>query len=260
MKGHTAYELKGEGPNVVLIHGLGLNRAMWQWQVPALAAEFTVLTYDLYGQGDSEGLHGDYSMQRMTDQLSDVMDNAGMTKAAIVGFSLGGLIARAFTLAHPGRVSGLAVLNSAHARTAEQRAAVLKRVAHAESNGPASTADAALERWFSDDFRDKHPEVMLKVREWIAANDAEAYLLLYRLLAEGDIGLETSIADIQCPALILTGEEDHGNSPAMAQAMADLMPGSDAVVLPGLRHMALVEDPGAVNAELLRFLRESSGR
>ena len=49
----TAWERHGSGPPVVLIHGFGLNRAMWQWQLPALVPHFTVLTYDLPGHGES---------------------------------------------------------------------------------------------------------------------------------------------------------------------------------------------------------------
>jgi len=81
------------------------------------------------------------------------------------------------------------------------------------------------------------------------------YPELYRLLADGDKGLETTISTIACPTLIMTGEEDFGNSPEMAQQMAALMPNARAEILPGLRHMALVEDPATINGLLVEFLQ-----
>jgi pimeloyl-ACP methyl ester carboxylesterase len=174
-----------------------------------------------------------------------------------VGFSLGGLIVQAYTLAHPQKVTALAILNSAHARTKEQRASIMQRVQQAEASGPAATIDAALQRWFTDDFATRNPRVLNQVRTWVTGNDAAVYPALYRLLADADIGLETSIAGIGCPVLVLTGEEDAGNSPQMAQRMATIMPDARLAILPGLRHMALAEDPAAVNDLLIPFLRDT---
>lgn len=255
--GPTAYEIHGTGPAVLMIHGLGLNRHMWQWQLDALTPHFSVICYDLLGHGDSDKPAGPYLMQHMVDQVAGLMHELAPGGAALVGFSLGGLIARAFTLAHPQRVTALAILNSAHARTPEERESVLRRVHEAQAGGPGATVAAALERWFNEDFASTHPEVLTLVRKWVSANDPVVYPAVYRLLAEGDQGLETAITRITCPTLILTGESDHGNSPQMARAMAALIPGARCVILPGLRHMALAEDPTAVNVPLASFLRET---
>jgi pimeloyl-ACP methyl ester carboxylesterase len=112
---------------------------------------------------------------------------------------------------------------------------------------------------FTDDFAARHPEVLAQVRTWVSANDPGVYPAVYRLLAEGDIGLEASIAGIRCPALVVTGGEDHGNSPRMAERMAALIPQAQLAILPGLRHMALAEDPPAVNDILAPFLQRSAG-
>ena len=251
----TAYDIYGEGATVILIHGLGLNRAMWQWQLPALESEFQVVCYDLLGHGESPKPAGPYTMQQMVAQLDDLMIDLNIPRAAMIGFSLGGLINRAFALAHPDKVAALVIMNSAHARTAAQRDSIYVRVQQAEESGPAATIDAALERWFSEEFARREPQVLEQVRQWVIANDASVYPDLYRLLAEGDKGLETEISAIDCPTLIVTGDEDYGNSPAMTQQMASLMPDARAEVLVGLRHMALAEDPSTVNELLVEFLQ-----
>jgi len=253
----TAYEKHGAGPPVILIHGLGLNRHMWQWQLDALIQQFTVICYDLLGHGDSEKTCGPYSMPGMVEQVSDLMDSLKIRRAALVGFSLGGLIARAFALAHPDRTTALVILSSAHARTPAQRENVMKRVRQADIHGPESTVDDALQRWFTEDFAAGHPQVLARIRDWVVANDPAVYPALYRLLAEGDVGLETSIAEIGCPVLVATGEEDHGNSPQMARDMSSLIPGARCEILPGLRHMALAESPAVVNSLLTSFLSDN---
>lgn len=251
----TAYDVHGDGAPVILIHGLGLNRAMWQWQLPALSSRFQVVCYDLLGHGDSPKPAGPYTMEQMVAQLDDLMVDLDISRAALVGFSLGGLINRAFALAYPRKTTALVILNSAHARTAAQRDSIELRVRQAKESGPAATVDAALERWFSKDFARRNPVLLKQVRQWVVANDASVYPDLYRLLAEGDKGLETQISAIDCPTLIVTGEEDHGNSPEMTRQMAALMPNARAEVLPGLRHMALAEDPATINGLLVEFLQ-----
>ena len=99
-------------------------------------------------------------------------------------------------------------------------------------------------------------QVLEQVRQWVLANDAGVYPEVYHLLAQADIGLERAISNIKCPTLVVTGEEDHGNSPAMSRRMAELIPGARAEILEGLRHMALAEDPDKVNTLLLSFLLE----
>lgn len=250
----TAYEAGGDGPPVVLVHGLGMARPMWDWQWEALSGRFHVVRYDLLGHGESARPTRPYALADFVEQLEELLDGLGLGTSALVGFSLGGMIVRAFALAHPGRVSALAILNSAHDRTEAERAAVLLRVEQSARDGPRATVAAALERWFTADYAARHPEVLQRVRRWILANDREVYPLIYRVLAEGDEELARSISGIRCPTLVLTGGEDHGNSPDMSRRMAALIPGARAEIIPGLRHMGLVEDPEAFNSRLVPFL------
>lgn len=257
--GGTAWERQGSGPPVVLIHGFGLNRAMWRWQLPALAPHFGVLSYDLAGHGESAPPAGKPDLAMFSKQLRVLLDRCGIARAAVVGFSLGGMIARRFALDHPDRVSALAILHSPHDRSPAERDAVRARVRRAQEQGPAAGVDAALERWFTPAFRAEAPETIALVRSWLMRNDAAVYAQVYRVLAEGDAGIACGLERIACPTLVMTGADDPGNTPAMARAMAGLIPGARLLVLPGLRHMALAESPAAINAPLCAFLREALG-
>ena len=255
--GETAWERHGSGPVVVLIHGFGLNRAMWQWQLPILAPYFNVLTYDLLGHGESAPPTDTPDLAMFSGQLSRLMDRCGIERATVVGFSLGGMIARRFALDHPDRLSALAILHSAHDRTPAEREAVRERVRHTREHGPSANVDSALERWFTPEFRAAEPGPIALVRRWITRNDPDIFPRIYHVLAEGDAEIARGLERIGCPTLVMTGGDDPGNTPAMSRAMARLIPGARLVILPGLRHMALAESPEAVGEPLLSFLREA---
>lgn len=260
----TARTVEGTGPDLVLIHGMGLNRNMWQWMLPELTARFRVIRYDLLGHGDSEAPPENCSLNDLVDQLDELLVDLGIERAAVAGFSLGGTLAQAFAAVHPKRATAIAVLNSSYRRDQSQRAAMQKRLRLSVDTGPAATVDAAIERWFTQSFRDSRSDVTDLVRTWMLANDPRNYGLIYTVLTEGDDAvlrdgriLADAIADIECPALVMTGEEDANSTPAMAAAMAGAFPDGRSAVIPILRHMGLAEDPDAFNALLVPFLEAS---
>lgn len=252
----TVVEIAGpaDAPAVVMIHGLGLNRDCWQWTIPALADSYRVLSYDLYGHGQSAPPPETPSLTLFSRQLAGVLDHLGIGRAAIAGFSLGGMIARRFAQNAPERAAALMILHSPHTRTAAAQSAILKRVDQARRDGPQATVEAALDRWFTAPFRAANPAMMDTVRGWVTANDPAIYHTIYRVLADGISEIVAPDPAIRCPALVITGDEDFGNGPDMTRAIAAEVPGAEVRVLPGLRHMALAEDPPAINGPLRAFL------
>ncbi|MFN6005156.1 MAG: alpha/beta fold hydrolase [Paracoccaceae bacterium] len=253
----TTYEITGpdDALGVVLIHGLGLTRAVWQWLLPDLH-KFRVLTYDLIGHGETAPPEGQPTLKDLADQLANLLDHLAIDKAAIVGFSLGGMIARRFAQDYRDRTTALVVLHSAHKRTEKQQGAILFRVAQAEDHGPEATVELALQRWYTEAAQTNRPDLMNLTRQWILANKREVYVKLYRILAHGVDEIVAPQPAITAPTLVLTGDEDHGNSPDMSIAIATEIPRARLVILKGLRHMALAEDPAAVNRPVVDFLTE----
>ena len=252
----TAYDLVGpaQAPVVVLIHGLGLNRACWQWTVPALKDRYRVLSYDLYGHGDSTAPPDTPSLQLFSTQLVALLDHCDIHTASIAGFSLGGMIARRYAQDLPGRITAIVILHSPHRRSDQAQEAIHKRVAQARHEGPNATVEAALDRWFTKKFKDANSELMDTVRGWVTANDTAIYHTIYRVLADGIEEIIAPDPPITCPALVITGDEDYGNGPQMTHAIAAEIAGAETSILPGLRHMALAEDPSAINTPIRKFL------
>lgn len=102
----TVHDDTGGGIPLVLVHGLGLDRAMWAAQT--LGRDYRILAYDILGHGESAKPADPHRLDMFTDRLAALTDGLGLDRFALVGFSLGGLIALAFALTWPGRVRALA--------------------------------------------------------------------------------------------------------------------------------------------------------
>ena len=246
------------GPNmapvVVLIHGLGLNKDCWQWMIPDLKDSYRVLNYDLYGHGGSSDPATEPNLSLFSKQLKDLLDYCEIQKAVIIGFSLGGMVARRFAQDAPEKSQGMVILHLPHKRSKAAQAAILKRVDQARTMGPQSTVEAALERWFTDPFRKANPNLMNKIKQWVMANRKEVYHTIYQVLATGIDEIVKPNPALICPSLVITGDQDFGNGPEMAFAISAEIPGAKTLVLPGLRHMALAESPKVINKPIRDFL------
>lgn len=248
---------RGEGPPdappVLLLHGVGLDLALWDALVPLLATRWRVLRYDLLGHGRSADPRGERRLDDFLAQLDTLLDHLGLDLAALVGFSMGGIVARAYAASRPQRVSRLVVMSSVFERSAVEREAVAARCAAVARGGPAANLEPALARWFTPAFAAAQPAVIARVRDVVAAN-GPGYLKAYRVFAEADAEPGAALADVACPTLVMTGAEDAGAPPAMARALASRIPGATVAVLPGLRHLAPLEAPGKTGRRLAAFL------
>ena len=250
----THVRIEGTGPPVVLIHGVGLDLEMWDGIAAALADRFRVIRYDLLGHGASHDPPGPRRLGDFVAQLGELLAALDLQPVDLVGFSMGGLIARAFAAARDGRVRRLVLMNTVCGRNAVEQAAVLARLAQCEAEGPAATAEAALGRWFSPGFLASDPPAVRRIGARLRANEPEAYLKAYRVFAHADREIGDVAGRIVCPTLVMTGADDVGSTPAMARRLAGQIPGARCVILPGLRHLGLVEDRESVLAPLTDFL------
>jgi pimeloyl-ACP methyl ester carboxylesterase len=258
----TAYDVHGpaDAPVIMLIHGLGLTRAStWQPMLPALSAQFRTVTYDLCGHGETVLPHQPVNLTLLSEQVVALLDELGIGSAALVGFSLGGMINRRCAMDHPDRVSALAILNSPHERGEEQQKLVEERARDTSAGGPAANIDVTLARWFTEGFRRKHADKVAAVKEVVLANDHANYAAHRQVLAEGVKELIRPEPPISHPALIMTCENDTGSTPAMSKAIGAEISGSEVIIVPGLQHLGLIEQPDAFSAPITDYLRRTLG-
>ncbi len=254
----SVYDLVGpaDAPVIVLIHGLGLNRHIWDDYASRFAHRYRVLNYDLFGHGESAPPPGIPSLTLFSEQLLGLLDELAIDKCSIIGFSLGGMVNRRFAVDHPERLRALAILNSPHEREPEAQELVEQRALDSAAGGPGATLDATIERWFTAEFRATNPEFIAKIRGWVLANDPESYALSRQVLAFGVVELIRPKPPIAHPTLIMTCEYDSGSTPSMSQSIASEIKGSQVIVVPGLQHMGLTENPSFFINALVEFLEE----
>ncbi|NML47556.1 alpha/beta fold hydrolase [Ramlibacter sp. G-1-2-2] len=252
--GPTAYTVQGRGEPVVLVHGVGMARAVWAQQAEALARECQVVSYDMLGHGSSDVPPEGVTLADYARQLEALLDHLGIAQANVVGHSMGALVALEFALACPERTLRVAAVNAVFQRTPEQRAAVQARAAALGQEGAAATIAPTLERWFGNPVPAPLRESADLVGRLLREVNPVGYARTYELFASSDRIHEERLAGLAMPALFLTGELDANSSPAMSQAMARLAPRAQAVVLPRARHMMNVTHPLEVNGALRNFL------
>jgi len=240
-------------PTVILIHGLGGTLNIWDPIASVLEHRFSVLRYDLRGHGQSDVPTGDWSLEDFVRDLEAIFIDENLPHAHLVGFSLGGLIVQQFALSYPERVGQLAILSAVAGRTGAERQHVQERLRNLEKGDLDANIELALERWFSPEFRQNHPEQVQKRIAELRATSPEGYFQAYRVFVLSD--LAEHLSQIRCETLVMTGEHDPGSNVRMARLMHETIPTSQLEILPNLRHSVLVESPQLIAEKLDSFLR-----
>lgn len=254
----TAYETHGPdketAPALILIHGLGLTRRTWDDFIPALAAHYHIILYDLCGHGESDLPDETPSLSVLAAQLNDLMRHLSIDRAHLIGFSLGGMINRRMAMDFPDRVASLIILNSPHERGEEEQALVEQRAKDTSEGGAAATIETTLARWFTKEFRSANPEKTDWVRQTVLANDAQNYADHRFVLANGVIELIRPEPALDFACLIMTCAHDTGSNVAMSEAIAEEIEGARLIIVPHLQHLGLLEAPSLFTTPILTFL------
>ncbi|MCG7337205.1 alpha/beta fold hydrolase [Sporosarcina sp. ACRSM] len=256
-QGTIHYQEKGTGEPLVFIHGVGLDHAMWEQQVNRLSEQYRVIVYDMIGHGGSSHPPGPYSLSQYVEQLASLVDGLRLEKIHLVGFSMGGMVAQGFALTHPEKMKTLTIMNAVANRTEMQRQAILARVEEVRTNGPQSTIEPAIQRWFTSDYLEGQGEVVNGIRTRLQTNNPASYIAAYTLFATADQELWDKLDRITVPTLVITGEEDVGSTPEMAQQIHEKITDSELLIVPAMRHMLPVERPDIVNEAIHSFIERT---
>ncbi|MFN2460479.1 MAG: alpha/beta fold hydrolase [Candidatus Velthaea sp.] len=246
------YVVRGDArdarPKVALVHSLGLTRFVWESVAERLAERATVLTYDARGHGNSSKPPGPYALPAFAADLAALLDHLGWAQVNISGCSMGGCVSLQFAVLFPARVRTLGLVDTTAWYGADAQTVWDERGERARSQGLASMIDFQESRWFSDEFRSAHPEVIAPARAAFLANDVDAFAATCSMLGRFD--LRESAGGLRAPCAIAVGEEDYATPPAMAQDLHERIAGSTLRLLPKARHLTPLEKSDTI-AEIL---------
>lgn len=243
-------EKAGQGPPVVLIHGLGGATTVYDVQADALARTHTVIRYDLSGHGRSPQA-GPAAIDRWTAELAALLDAEGIQETALVAHSMGTLVAATLAAAHPERVNRLALLGPVRAQTPPAQDALRTRARTVRAGGMPAVADTIVSAATSEQTRSRRPLAAALVRELLLGQDPDAYAAACEALAAA---AEPDYSSLTCPVLLLTGSEDRTSSVALNEELSSLLSKARLHVLDGVGHWHTLEAPDEVTDHLEDFL------
>jgi pimeloyl-ACP methyl ester carboxylesterase len=241
------YEVHGEGPAVLFVHGSGGHHAAWWQQTPYFTKRgYSVVTLDLRGFGRSTSELEEYDSLEFPRDILAVLDDAGIDKAVLVGQSIGAAAALKVAVAHPDRVAGVVLAHSLGGLDNPELADLVK----------ADRAEAeklpVIDRLMSKSFQEQSPELTFLFRQMGTFNKAKMQDL--RNLTAGGPTLDT-LAGLGVPICFLAGENDAVIRPATIRRAHELVGGSVLELIPEAPHSMYWEAPALFNGGIERFLK-----
>ncbi|WP_101295228.1 alpha/beta fold hydrolase [Halegenticoccus soli] len=243
------YDTDGTGETVAFVGDLGYGAWQWGWQHAAVAGPYRSLVTDLRGAGRSDAPPGPYTVGELAQDLEVALADAGVRSAHVVGAGLGGAIALWAALSSS-RPASLTLLGTA----ASGRGLDLEPLF-----APPGDRDAlrrSLDAAFSDAFFDEQPEVVERIVEWRAAEDASREAWEAQAAAAERFDVRERLHEVTVPALVLHGTEDAVWPEARGRELAEGLPRGEFAPVEGAGHLAHVEHSRVVNDLLLDFLGE----
>lgn len=251
------YVRTGRGPAMILLHGLGSSIYTWADVIPALAQDHDVVAADLPGFGGSD-IPDELAPSVYPATVLGLMDRLGISRATLVGNSLGGAVAVVLAARHPERVRRLVLVDSAGYNLEPSKRPLILRLAGSAAAGAALDALPAR-RWvvaraLRQVFYDSARVTPEKLEEYLAplarpgATEAVRSLLNDR----SGFGLPALASEVRVPTLIVWGRNDRWVPVADADRFAAAIPGSRKVVLEECGHLPQEERP----AEIVHLLEE----
>lgn len=259
----------GQGPPVVLLHGLGATKLSYLPLLPALARHHTVVVPDLPGHGESTKPRADYTQQYFAYVILELLDRLGADRVALVGNSMGGRIALEVAAEAPDRVPAMALLDPAAAGVPFP---LFSRLLGMLPTGMGAVpvplrkriVMAGMRQLFGDPSRLPSAAYLAGADEFIRvyrSRSARVALLsaIRGLMADPDGPFWQRVADYPGRALILWGSDDRLVPVRMGRRLAATLRHAEMVVLPGVGHVPQFEVPEETRALVLSFLDRSLG-
>ncbi|GAB4500036.1 MAG: alpha/beta fold hydrolase [Anaerolineales bacterium] len=239
-----AYQRRGKGMPLVLIHGYPLDHSIWNDITPLLENDYDLILPDLRGFGESAAIDSPYSISDIASDLAALLDSLGVEQTALAGHSMGGYVALAFAKAFPDRVNGLALISSqAAADTPERKEGRYKTAADVAENGVQIVADAMTDKLSpSQHVRDI-------VRPLIAKQSVSGVAGALKAMAERE-DLTSFIASFKLPLVLIHGNADGLIPVDRAREIKSLLTTAHLVELAGAGHMPMMEMPKETAAAL----------
>ena len=249
------YEVHGAGPRtLVLIRGLGSNLLSWYEQIDEFSRHYKCLVFDNRGAGRTDKPDAPYSIKQMADDTAGLMDALGIGRAALLGISMGGMIAQEFALHHQEKLSCL-ILGCTHfggTGVVQSRPEIVAAVM-AGTNATPEQQKQQLQAVFCDDTIERRPEVIEKHNRIRAQYAIPPFAFTRQIAAIGAFDASARLTQINVPTMVITGREDRLVAPQNSKLIAERIPSATLKELSG-GHLFMAEYPEQFNRAVVGFI------
>ena len=247
----------GKGEPLILLHGLGMSSALWINQIPVFSGYFHTVAVDLrgFGQSSRPDRPGGYAIDILAEDMAVLIERLKLGRCHVLGTSMGGFIAQALAISHPGLCRSLVLCHTAP-RMSIPSDVLSRRVEALGSMLLEEYAEIVVEQACSAD-------ASRELRAWVTGllvlNDKRTYT---QVMTEGlrgfDVGADLGSIDI--PTLVITGGQDLVLPKEGGEEIARLIPGARLVEIEGVGHLGYAERPVEFNEAVLSFLNDVQKR
>lgn len=249
------YDVAGEGPVVMLLHGFGENGNVWIRQVEAIKNKAKVIVPDLPGSGQSELLEGEITLDDFADILIAIADKEGPDQPInLFGHSMGGYTTMAFVEKYSHRLQSIGLIHSSSFEdTQEKKEIRRKAIRFIKENGGAAFMKTTVPNMFSEESKIQHPEFIDELAA-LAATVSDAALIQYYEAMIQRPDRSDLLRQISLPVLFTIGKHDNAIPFEISMKQCHLPAVSSVNILENAGHMGMWEAEGQTNHSMLAFL------
>ena len=242
-----AYERRGQGTPLVLLHGFPLDHHLWDEVVPFMEDTFDVILPDLRGFGESTTVDSAYDMDDYASDIAGLLDALGIRQAAVVGHSMGGYVALAFARLYPDRVRGLGLVSSqVLADPPERKEGRYKSAADVAENGIGSVVETMVPKFTTDE------RLQSVARASMEEQQPAAYIGALKAMAERADSTPL-LSSFQFPVVLIHGDADSLIPIDRAREVKAALPQAHLVEISSAGHIPMLESKEKT-AEALKHL------
>ena len=253
-----AYQIEGDGPALIFLHGIGGNKDNWTRQMDFFCSTHTVVAWDARGYGDSDDYDGSLHFRDFSHDLLRLIDHLGFEKSHLCGLSMGGRIILDFWEVYAERVMSLALVDTFpgfdDSFSTEGREKFIRERRQPLVEGGKELSDIAplvVPGLVS-------PTASKEVLNELITSMNKLHKFSYIKTIESMTRYEpvTDVSEIDVPVQIIVGEEDKLTPPSISQKMHEQIKDSRLAIIPGAGHLPNIEKPVEFNTSLRSFLEE----
>ncbi len=259
MSVRIAWERHGSGAPLLLIHGLGYARWGWEPVLPGLAERFDVVLFDNRGIGESDAPPGPYTAGEMADDAIQVLDEAGVDRAHVVGTSLGGMVAQELALGYPDRVDRLvlACTTPGGPKAHPMPQQTLTLMAEAAKLEPAVALRRFVENALAPATVAEHPGLVDRIMAHRLETAQQPAAWAAQAAAGATFDAYGRLGALAAPALVQHGDADVVVDPRNADLLVELLPDARLERFPGTGHLFFWEAPERFVSSVSAFLEDA---